>query len=291
MGRHKQIFHQRRTLPVDTLALPPGAPEPTSGDAERTVAGGRRAAPVLVAPGDDGRYEVLVGHGRVHAARRLQRRELECVVLEPDCRDAAPVIERLQAGDFDPWELADTLARLKERHGWTQDHLGQAIGRTRDFVTNVLAVCNIGAEVRTLITEHPQGRRLTTRHLRYIGRTAPALQLRVARRILQDELSTKELEFDSRRTREPRAARPLLQVRALRKGSAHPRTQKEWRRYYRQITTDLRRIERKEQEEFKRMEETIRAAKARQRTIRREAREKRRTLQAELRHARRHLDE
>ena len=37
------------------------------------------------------------------------------------------LVERLQRGPFDPWELADAMHALKKRYGWTQTQLGLAI--------------------------------------------------------------------------------------------------------------------------------------------------------------------
>ncbi len=228
-----------------------------------------------------------MGVKRVLAARRLDWEALDAIVLDPSFAAELAVIERLQTDEYDPWELADTLAGLQQRCGWTQAQTGMAIGRTRDFVAGVLAITQILPAVRTWL-QRQDTPPLSARHLRYIGRQLPSRQQAAAEQMVAEGLSAKAVEG---RFRQGRQARPLIRIRELRpRGTPRsPKSVQEWRRYYRQITTDLRRVEEQEAAEVKRANEAIREARERQRLFKREARSKRQALQRELRRATRQL--
>lgn len=296
MGRRKQALHYSTVVEPAAVVLDEDARRRHGAEAVSTMARelqqrGQRA-PVLVAGDGNGGGRVVVGTRRVMAARELGWERLQAIVLGPEFAAELRVVERLQREEVGPFDLVDTLERLKARCGWTQTHLGMAIGRTRDFVANILAIRNIRPEVRAYLQRADPDGALTPRHLRYVGRAAPGEQLATAQRIVEEGLSTKRLEAQHRRVRPMAVRTPVIRVRALRRteGGHAPRSAKEWRKYYRQLSTDLRRITRQEHEETERAEQAIRRARERQRIIKREARQKRRTLQRELALARKHLE-
>jgi ParB family chromosome partitioning protein len=253
MPRKKVELKQLVTLPLEEV-LPPerGLPPLQEEVVEavlRQITETGQAPPVLVR--DHGRQgkRLVTGAATLEALEQLGWSEVDCILVGPEADRELKVVEKLQRGEGDPWEVADALAALKRRYGWTQVQLGQAIGRTRDFVANVLAITQIAPEVRRAIRRHPRADRLTARHLRYVARTPRSEQLRVAQRILEQGLSTKELEREKRQNA-LRALEPnVIRIRALRTRSSGlaPKTPKEWRRYHRQLMTDLRRIDRREQ--------------------------------------------
>jgi ParB-like chromosome segregation protein Spo0J len=297
MGRRRQPFRHLTPVPLEriapaaeTPALPPEALERLVAQLRR----GGRSEPPLVAEQPDGAqgspsYRVVVGERWLLAARELGWETLECLVLGPEFEGEIAAIRRLQQGDSDPFELADALERLRARCQWTQAQIGLAIGRTRDFVAGQMAITRITPEVRAYLAAAGNGDALTARHLRYIGRSAPVHQLPIARDILEQGLSTKTLE---RRLRRGGVRRQVIKVRTLRSARAShaPKTVKEWRKYHRQLTTDLRRVNQRETLEKKRTRDAIDRARARERTVLLEARAKRRALLRELRRAARWLE-
>jgi ParB/RepB/Spo0J family partition protein len=293
MGRPRQPFHHLTRLPVAAIVVPKGeAPAPEA--VERLALSLRRQGqrePVLVAAGPNGgtpSYRLVVGRQRVAAARKLGWSEMDALLLDASFAEELGVITRLQAGAYEPQELAGTLQRLQERCGWTQAQLGMAIGRNRDFVAGLLALTDITPEVRAYLAQHARQRRLSARHLRYIGRAARARQMALARQILEDGLSTKVLE---QRFRSSAKAREFIKVRALRQPppARGPKTAQQWRRYYRKLRTDLRRIDEQEARELRRTADQVTLARQRQRLIRQQARAKRMHLRRELRRATRQL--
>lgn len=295
MGRRRQPFQHLAWLPLSAIASPPGDP-PAEEAVERVAAQMRRQGqrePVLVTPmpgtGEaEGApaYRLVAGHRRLAAAQRLGRSEVDAVVLGDDFAAELAVIERLQAGPVPPMELAATLQRLQQRCAWTQAQLGAVLGRNRDFVAGLLALNDIRPEVQAWLATHADRRPLSARHLRYIGRATPRRQMAVAVEIVAQGLSAKALE---QRFRQAPRRRQYIKVRALRQPERGPETTLDWRRYYRKLRTDLRRVSEQEAQELRRTDEQIEQARQRQRLIRQEARAKRQALDRELRRTLRRL--
>ncbi|MEE8435676.1 MAG: ParB N-terminal domain-containing protein [bacterium] len=298
MARPKQTMRQlRRISPADISPLPEGAPLPAEaveGLARSMKQKGQRE-PVLVTPrngnrsGEEPGYRLVQGSKRLLAARLLKWREMDCIVLDLEYSEEIQVIGRIRDDGFEPWQLADTLLRLKTECGWSQAQLGMAIGKTRDFVANILAIANIAPEVRQHILEHHDEYKLTARHLRYIGRTVPARQLAMARDMLANQVSTKTLQ--ERRKEKPSSRRFHLKAgRPERSGSGKkPGTIMEWRKLYRKTATELKRLDKQESQEVRRIGRVIQEARVRKRLVRAEAKEKRRLLLREQRRAARKL--
>ena len=297
MGRRKKPLQHLEKLATAKLEVPKSSPEVREDEIAALVgslASGGQHEPILVTEGAaPNAWRVVVGRRRALAAKRLGWPMIDAIILPGKYQAELRVIERLQQGRFDPFTLADTLQRLKEQCDWTQAHLGYAIGRTRDFVANILALTQIDPAVRRYIAENSNGHALTARHLRYVARAAGAEQLAMAKQIIGDRLSTKNLERRKHSASPQRPPPEFIRVRELRRPGTPqaPRSAQEWRRYYRQLTTDLRRVDRQEQRESRRAQDLLATARLRGGQIKREADRKRRALAREIRHARRALDE
>lgn len=297
MGRKKKELRQLTELPLSAISLVRGMSAGSYGeervaDLARSLAGGGLREPILVKrSAGDGRYGLVMGGCRYLAAEKLGWKTIAALVLEPSLGAEIKIIEKLRLDGASPWEVADTLLSLKEKLDWTQAHLGQAIGKSRDFVANMLAIAQITPETRGFILARQNGAALTARHLRYVARAPENRQMQVARRILERELSTTALEHEQRGSAPREPVFRISNLREPRKAGSpgYPTTRKEWKGYHRQLTTDLRRIDRQEALEQKRVRETIAEARLWQRLVKQEATRKRRELQRELRAARRQL--
>lgn len=297
MGREKKPLKQVRRLALRQIAFDPVSHPRFHGEDEieelaQSLLSKGLQEPILVhESGAGGPHRLVVGARRFLAAKRLGWRQIDCLTLGDLFRREIATIDRLQKDDCDPWELAEALVHLQAELGWTQAHLGIAIGRSRNFVADILAIARITPQARRLILDHKRGSRLSPRHLRYVGRAAPSSQLEVAGRILTGELSTTELQREKKVAAVKPAEVRYFQVRQFRKpGTAvFPTTAKEWRNYCRQLNTDLKRIGRREKLESRRSRETIGEAKLRQRLVKKEAHRRRRELTRELKQAIRRL--
>ncbi len=238
-----------------------------------------------------GRMVLLTGVRRLLAIKRLGWKTVDCLVLDATMQAEAVALQGLAKGEVDPWKLADALRSLKEKMGWTQQQLGLAIGRNRDFVASTLAITQIVPPVRRLIKAHARGSEMTPRHLRHLGRLPPDEQEGAALNILENRTSTTLLEREKVSHPARRESSRFAAIRPLRRPGTpeYPTNRKGWRKYLRQLNTDLRRINQAESQSLRRSRNLMTEARLIQRTVKAEAREKRKRLLRELRQVQKKL--
>lgn len=103
--------------------------------------------PLLVRDAGGGSYDIVAGERRWRAARLLGRRTLYAIVTDGD-PDEIALVENLQRQDLDPLEEADALARLMDRHAYTQAELGAAVGKSQGQVSATLRLLTLPARIR-----------------------------------------------------------------------------------------------------------------------------------------------
>jgi ParB family chromosome partitioning protein len=106
--------------------------------------------PILVRPVDANRFEIIAGERRWLAARRAGLAEVPALVREvPDqAALALALIENIQREDLNPLEEAQGIKRLIEEFGLTHEAAGEAVGRSRSAVTNLLRLTQLAKPVQ-----------------------------------------------------------------------------------------------------------------------------------------------
>lgn len=114
---------QTISLPIEQLEAHPAnsnvMPEELLAKLADHVERTGRYPPVIVRRLDEHRYQILDGHHRVMALRRLRRIHATCVIWDVDDDEALVLLatlNRLQGKD-DPYKRGDLLASLREHHG------------------------------------------------------------------------------------------------------------------------------------------------------------------------------
>ncbi len=97
--------------------------------------------PVVVRRAGD-QYELVAGHRRVEAARRLGWETIPAVVsgAQEDEAYLLTLVENLQRADLSPREEADALEVLVRQRGWTTRQVAAAVQRSQAFVSKRLCV-------------------------------------------------------------------------------------------------------------------------------------------------------
>ncbi|MDH4122134.1 MAG: ParB N-terminal domain-containing protein [Deltaproteobacteria bacterium] len=290
MGRKKAEFHGLTQIPVRQVRDNPRQPLAAEEDllAERELLAEGAERPVLVLKETNRRYLVLMGGLRLRAARELGWPLIPAIVVEGAQPSHARVVERLEQGEVGLWEFSDALEGLKKTQNWTQAQLAAALGTTRDHVASLLALQQIIPPARRVLSRRGMEKTVNYRHLRFVARLKPDEQLAAARRIAQEGVSSNRLE----REKTPPAG-PAIRVRPFRRpGSLGLGTLlKDWRRYHRQLATDLKRVDRQEQALNARAQRLAEQARRLQRAAQAEAKDKRRLLDKELRLAEKKMRE
>jgi ParB family chromosome partitioning protein len=106
--------------------------------------------PILVRPVDANRFEIIAGERRWLAARRAGLAEVPALVREvPDqAALALALIENIQREDLNPLEEAQGIKRLIDEFGLTHEAAGEAVGRSRSAVTNLLRLTQLAKPVQ-----------------------------------------------------------------------------------------------------------------------------------------------
>ena len=137
-------------------------------------------------PKAQGKYIVVAGERRYRAHQQLERKTIPAIVVTGNTDEIA-IIENLQRQDLSPIEEALALARLREKHGYTHEQLGQAVGKARSTVTNLLKINDLPKRIKTQAVE-----RGTTRSILIeISKLTPDKQREVWREHTKNGLTVK----------------------------------------------------------------------------------------------------
>jgi ParB family chromosome partitioning protein len=117
------------------------------------------AQPVVVRPGADGRYLLVLGERRCRASRMAGKETVPAIVRALGNERAAEltVIENLQRQDLNCLEQAQAFARLSREFNLTQEQIGKRVGTSRESVANYVRLLKLPQPVQELIGEGKLG--------------------------------------------------------------------------------------------------------------------------------------
>ena len=149
--------------------------------------------PLLVAPSGNGRYMIIAGERRFRAGRMAGLETLPCIVKDIDVirqREIA-LIENLQREDLNPIEAARGIKALMDQCGYTQEKIGERLGKSRPAIANMLRLLQLPDE----ITEMVKDGLLSAGHARVLaGISGGEEQLRLARKAVDEGLNVRQME-------------------------------------------------------------------------------------------------
>ncbi|MGE0591184.1 MAG: ParB/RepB/Spo0J family partition protein [Vicinamibacterales bacterium] len=143
-----------RLVPIDMLDPNPNQPRQVMGDLSELMAsvGEKGIIEPLVVRQLAGRYQIIAGERRYHAAVQVGLRELPVIVRE--CSDEEvmelALVENLQRKDLTAFEEAEALQQLAQRRGYTHEDLSRKLGKSRTAITESLSLVHMPEDVRNL---------------------------------------------------------------------------------------------------------------------------------------------
>ncbi len=142
--------------------------------------------PLLVRRKGDN-YELIAGERRLRAASLLNLKEVPILVKDVEDQESLEMalIENIQREDLNPIEEARAYQYLIEKFNVTQERIGQALGKARVSVTNILRLLKLPREIQ----EELKRGRLSFAH----GRALLELDDENAQRKLAQEVISKGL--------------------------------------------------------------------------------------------------
>jgi ParB/RepB/Spo0J family partition protein len=149
-----------RTLPIALLRPNPFQPrEHFDPEALEELAASVRdkgvIQPIIVrpVPGQPDEYQIVAGERRWRAAQKARLHEVPVVIKALTDAEALEValIENIQRADLNPIEEARGYRQLIDRFNYTQDALGQVIGRSRSHIANTIRLLQLPQAVQDYI--------------------------------------------------------------------------------------------------------------------------------------------
>ena len=162
------------------------------------------------------RYELIAGERRLRAARAAGLNRIPAVVREATNAESLELalVENLLREDLNPIESAEGYRKLLADFGWTQEQLGQRIGKDRSSIANALRLLKLPAPIQ----EDLRGGRLTMGHaLSLLSLTTEAEQLKLRDEILAHSWSVRATEagVKKRQPASSRAGRRSVELAAV----------------------------------------------------------------------------
>ena len=143
-----------RLVPIDLLDPNPGQPRQVMGDLSDLMASVAEKGIIepLVVRNRGGRYQIIAGERRYHAAVQVGLREVPVVIREADDIEVMELalVENLQRKDLTAFEEAEALQQLAQKCRYTHEDMARKLGKSRTAITEALSLNNMPEEVRNL---------------------------------------------------------------------------------------------------------------------------------------------
>lgn len=152
------------------------------------------------------RYEIVAGERRWRAAQLAGLQDVPVLVEPLGDRDALlqALIENRLREDLNPLDLARGIARLVDEFRITQLAVGEHLGISRDAVSHYLRLLRLDSRIHELV----ESGCLAFGHAKLLVSLPCEQQVRLAREVVHQRLSVRQLERRIKRLARP-AARPV----------------------------------------------------------------------------------
>ncbi|WP_209880410.1 ParB/RepB/Spo0J family partition protein [Rhizobium leguminosarum] len=147
-----------RMIPIEFVSRNPRNPRRFFDDTElHDLASSIRqhgiVQPIVVRTMDRDRYEIIAGERRWRAAQLAGLIDIPVIVRDVDDKTALEIaiVENVQRADLNPLEEALGYEQLIAEYGYTQNDLGEIIGKSRSHVANSLRLLKLPDPVRDLL--------------------------------------------------------------------------------------------------------------------------------------------
>ncbi len=184
-----------RRVPIEFVSRNPRNPRRQFDEAElQDLANSIRqhgiVQPVVARTIGADRYEIIAGERRWRAAQLAGFTEIPVIIRDVDDRTALEIaiVENVQRSDLNPLDEALGYEQLIAEHGYTQNDLGEIIGKSRSHVANSLRLLKLPEPVRDMLSDGA----LSAGHARALIPTSDPATL--ARAIIAKGLSVRDAE-------------------------------------------------------------------------------------------------
>lgn len=160
--------------------------------------------PILVKKAIQG-YELVTGERRLRAAKAAGKTTIPAMIVEFDDRQMMEIalLENVQRENLNAIEEAQGYEKLIQKLGYTQEELAQRVGKSREYVANLLRLLKLPQKVQNYVVTS----QLSMGHVRaLLALKDPALMEEVAQKAIQLHLSVRAVETMVKNINDPKSA-------------------------------------------------------------------------------------
>lgn len=110
--------------------------------------------PITVKRNGPDNFLLVAGERRFRAFEILGRTTIPAIITTGDAEEIA-LIENIQREDLNALEEAEAMSLMIERHQYTQEQLGQIIGKAQNTVSQALGLLKLPQKIRDEYRTHP----------------------------------------------------------------------------------------------------------------------------------------
>jgi len=144
--------------------------------------------PLVVEPGEEGRYKLQIGRRRIAAAKLIGLEKVPAIILDGPLESkeslAIRLVENLHREDLDPIDEAEAYATLKEM-GVKVSEIARRVGKERTYVSHSMRLIRLHPKLREAV----RNRTLPREHALTLLRLELYQQVSLAEEIMEKGLT------------------------------------------------------------------------------------------------------
>lgn len=147
--------------------------------------------PIIVEPGEEGRYILQIGKRRLAASKIAGLDKVPAIILDGPLGSeeslAMRLVENIHREDLDPIDEAEAYAALREM-GVKVSDIAKRVGKERTYVSHSMRLLRLHPKVREAIRQQ----KIPRDHALALLRLEPGQQLELAEEVMEKGLTTPE---------------------------------------------------------------------------------------------------
>ena len=156
-------------IPVDSIMPNPNQPRKVFNQAEleglaSSIKQNGIIQPLVVRRRENDKFELISGERRLRASKIVGLETVPCVLMSAcDVQSALyAIIENIQRDNLNFFEEAESILKLSDLYGLSQQEISKKLGKSQSSLSNKLRLLKLSPELRSVIIENS----LTERHAR-----------------------------------------------------------------------------------------------------------------------------
>ncbi len=140
-------------------------------------------------------YQIITGERRYRAARDAGLTEMPCWEQAPADRDilVRQIVENWQRADLHPFDLADTLVRLRDQENYSPKQLAELTGKPESDISKILSLLKLNPAIQAQCRQDMTGG-VSRRHLEALAKLPEQRQIEIHAQVTTGNLTAKDTE-------------------------------------------------------------------------------------------------